>query len=293
MKPGKPNVFSFFDVVVYVVLIIACVICLVPMLHVLAKSLSGEGAVTSGRVGIWPIDIQTGTYKYVIQQRVFWNSFKNTVLITFVGTIVCLAATLLTAYPLSHVHLRGRKVLIMVFIFGWIFVPPLVPMYLAMKTYGLINTYTGLILLDLVIAYNMLVVKTFFEQLPDSIMEAAKVDGAGEFRIFWQIALPLSVPVMVTIGMFIAFYFWNMYAGPRIYINSPSLQTMQMYLNDLIMNSMQESPVKGELVNIYGNVMPDTIRSATVIVSIVPIICVYPFMQKYFVKGITLGSVKG
>lgn len=281
------------DIAVYVVLAAVCVVCLIPMLHIFAKSFSGESAVISGKVSILPVNFQTGTYRYVLAQKQFWRAFLNTLLLTGGGTAVCLFVTAMTAYPLSKAHLHGHKLVTMVFVFAWIFVPPLVPMYLVMKTYGLIDTFTGLILMDLVIAYNMLVVKTFFEQLPDSLFEAAKVDGAGEFRTFFSVALPLSVPCLVTVGMFIAFYFWNMYAAPRIYINSVNKQPMQMYLYDLIMNSIQDGGALGEQTNMYGNVLPDTIRSATVIISIVPIICVYPFMQRHFVKGMMIGAVKG
>lgn len=284
---------ELFDVVNILILMLVCFLCLFPVLHIAAKSLSGVNAVTSGRVGLIPVDFQIGTYKYVAMQKNFWNSFIVTIVLTLMGTAGGLFFSALTAYPLSRKDFRGRKVFMGLFIFAWLFVPPLVPMYLTMKTYGLIDSLVGLVLMDLVIAYNMLIVKVFFEGLPDSLTEAAVVDGATDFGILFKIVLPLSVPVMATAGIMYAFYYWNMYVSPRIYLNSLSQQPMQLYLYNVMVSSMQEQPNQMQLARIYSNVQPDTVRSATVVLSMIPILCIYPFLQRYYVKGMLLGSVKG
>lgn len=284
--------FSIGNVIIILFLIVICAICLFPVLHILAKSFSGENAIISGDVGIIPKDFQIGTYKYVVQDKSFWTAMLNSIVLTIVGTLLSLFFTALTAFPLSIQGLKGRKILLWIFIFVWVSVPSLVPMYITIQMYGLMDTLWALILQDLIIIYNMLIVKSFFESLPKALYEAAVIDGCSRIRYFFAIAIPLSKAVFATVGIFYVFWYWNMYVQPRIYLNSAENKTLQLYLYDTMAMSMSDNSNKIQLVTMFENLQPDAIRCVTIVLAMLPVACLYPFLQKYFTKGVMLGAVK-
>ncbi|WNQ12737.1 carbohydrate ABC transporter permease [Paenibacillus aurantius] len=267
---------------------------LFPFLNIIAKSLSSEGAVVSGMVTVYPIDFQLGTYKLVLGNTQFLNSFKITAFITVLGTLLSLLFTVLSAYPLSKPNLAFRKPLLLVFIFTMLFNGGLIPTYLLMQKIGMVNTVWSLFVPGLIAVFNMLVVKNFFEGIPESLEESAKLDGASNVRILFSIILPLSMPVLATIGLFYAVTLWNSYFNAMAYITDPALKPLQLYLKELIDSTSDVMKMAGEVdINRDLNSTPEAVQAASIITATLPILFVYPFLQKYFVKGVLVGSVKG
>ena len=265
---------------------------LFPFINVLAKSLSSSSAVASGTVFLLPKDIQFGTYKHVLHQGQLLTSFKNTVFITVVGAALSMIITVMTAYPLSKKYLRGRRFIMLLFVFSMLFGGGMIPNYLLMKTLGLLNNIWALILPSMMSTFNMIVIKTFLESLPESVEESARVDGASSMRILFSIVFPMALPSIATVGLFYAVDYWNNYFSAVMYITDPALKPLPQYLYDLIADAVNPDSITAANVDQAMNATPEGIRCATIIVSTLPILCVYPFLQKYFVKGITIGSVK-
>ncbi|MFD0868555.1 MULTISPECIES: carbohydrate ABC transporter permease [Paenibacillus] len=286
------KIFYFFN---YIFFILFGVVTLFPFLNLIAKSLSSEAAVISGMVTIFPVDLQFGTYKYVLQDSMFLNSFKVSVFITVVGTALSLFMTALAAYPLSKPRLRGRKYFILMYVFTMLFSGGLIPTYLLMHNLGLINQLPVLFLPSMISVFNMLIIKNYFESLPESLEESAKIDGASNLKILYKITLPLSMPVFATIALFYAVSFWNDFFASMIYINSPEKKPMQLYLKELLVSASDAFISGGNVVNIDAamNITPQAIQAASILLATIPILLVYPFLQKYFVKGVLIGSVKG
>ncbi|ALS29531.1 ABC transporter permease [Paenibacillus sp. 32O-W] len=282
---------KLFNAFNHLFFILAGITTLLPFVNLLAKSLSSESAVISGTVGLWPVGWQTGTYRYVLQNAMFLNAFQVSVLVTVVGTALSLTMTTITAYPLSKPRLRGRKWFLLLFIFTMLFSGGLIPTYLLMHNLGLVNSLPVLFLPAMVNVFNMLIIKNYFEGLPDSLEESAKLDGAGNIRILLYVVLPLSLPVLATIALFFAVAFWNDYFAPMIYITNPSLKPLQLYLKELLVASGGE--FLKDNVDAALNTTPQSIQAASILLATVPILLVYPFLQKYFVKGVLIGSVKG
>ncbi|MDQ1910279.1 carbohydrate ABC transporter permease [Paenibacillus sp. GD4] len=267
---------------------------LFPFLNVLAKSFSSEAAVISGLVTVFPIDFQTGTYELVLGNKQFMNSFKVTVLITVSYTFLALVMTAMAAYPLSKPGLRWRKPILLLYVFAMLFNGGLIPNYLLMQNLNLINSLWSLILPGMVQVFYMLLIKNFFEGLPEGLEESAKLDGASNMRILWSLVLPLSLPVLATVALFYAVLMWNSYFSAMVYISRPELKPMQLYLKELIASTNDVLGQSGMIdISRDLNRSPEAVQAASIIVATVPILCVYPFLQKYFVKGVLVGSVKG
>ena len=271
-------------------LALVSLICLLPFVHMIAKSFSGAAAVSAGRVTFYPIDFTLNTYRYVLQDSLFFSSFRNSVIITAGGTLLSLTFTVLAAYPLSKQHLRGRHVILLLYVFTMLFYGGMVSIYVFMRTLNLLNTLACQIIPLLVSQYNLFVMKTFFEGIPESIEESAHIDGAGPLRTLVSIVLPLSLPSLATIGLFYAVAYWNNYYHPMLFITRADVKPLQMYLYELItttQNLYEVDPV------IAAGLSSSGMQAAAIVVSTLPILLVYPFLQKYFIKGLTVGSVKG
>lgn len=274
----------------YLLLTIVALICLLPFIHMLAKSFSGSTAVSAGRVTFWPLDVTLNTYRYVLSNSYFWSSFQNSVFITVVGTLIALTITTMAAYPLSKPTFRGRKVILVLYVFSMLFYGGMISIYVLMRSLNLLNTLWCQIIPLALSQYNLFVMKTFFENLPDTIEEAARVDGAGPLRILVSIVLPLSLPSIATIALFYAVSYWNAYYHAMVFVTKAAAKPLQMYLYELItttQNLYEVDPV------IAAGLSSSGMQAAAIVVSSVPILIVYPFLQKYFVHGLTLGSVKG
>lgn len=283
-----------FVVCNYAFFVVFGLLTLFPFLNVIAKSFSSEAAVVSGIVTLYPIDFQTGTYELVFGNKQFINSFKVTIFVTVVGTLASLFMTVLAAYPLSKPSLKFRKSLLLIFIFTMLFNGGIIPTYLTMQQLNLVNTVWALFVPGLINVFYMLIVKNYFESLPESLEESAKLDGASNMRILFNIVLPLSKPVLATVGLFYAVMLWNSYFNAMIYITAPELKTLQLYLKELISSTEDVLNMSGAIdINRDLNQAPAAVRAASIVTATVPILVVYPFLQKYFVKGVLVGSVKG
>lgn len=282
-----------FEGINLVLLIFIGALMLFPFLNMVAKSFSSETAILTGKVLFWPVGFQLGTYRYVIKQAQFWNSFKVSVSITIMGTAGAMILSCLTAYPLSKRWLYGRKPLMLVFVFTMLFGGGMVPSYLLMRSLGLVNTIWVLFVPSMLSVYNMILLKNFFEDIPESVEESAELDGAGSLRILVSIVLPMSLPAIATIGLFYAVGFWDNYMSGLIYVTDPQYKPLQQYLYEIVKESITVDEALSMDAQENAALNTDAIRSATIMLACVPIMCVYPFLQKYFVKGMRVGSVKG
>jgi len=264
-------------------------------MHVIAKAFSGEGPVIAGLVTFWPKQFQIDTVLYVLKKPEFLDSFRVTVIVTIVGTAIAMFLTVTAAYPLSKPSLRGRKIFLYIFVFIMLFHAGMVPNYLLFRSLRLTNTIWALIFSGTFSVFNMFVVKNYFESLPDSVEEAAKIDGASNAYILVKVVLPMSTPVLATVTLFYGVAFWNNYMSGVLYITDASLKPLQQYLYDLINEALNLFDETGNIRDMDKamNLTGESVRSATIVVSRFPILLLYPFLQKYFVKGITIGSVKG
>lgn len=265
---------------------------LYPFLNVLAYSLSGHHAVLSGKVTFYPVEFSLKAYEAIVKNTQLWDAMWVTIFITLVGTAISLFLTVSAAFTLSRDKLPGRRIFSGLILFTMYFAGGIIPTFLVVKGLGLYDQLPALFLPQSVNVFNYIVMRTFFRQLPVELEEAAKIDGANELKVLVRIILPLSVPIIATIGLFYAVFYWNSYFDALIYINSPDKFTLQLRLRNLLFAD--------ELANAGSNneglgtqVMAQSLKMASVAVATLPIILVYPWLQKYFVKGVMLGSVKG
>ncbi|MFV0502502.1 MAG: carbohydrate ABC transporter permease [Lachnospirales bacterium] len=279
----------FVSLFAYVFIFLLVIIELVPLLHVIAKAFSAEWAINSGQVGIFPKGFQLSAMETIVNSKSFLTAMGNSLFITIVGTCCTLCITAVTAYPLSQRHLPFMKQILLFFVFTMYFGGGMIPTYLLYNSYNLLDTRIILILPALINVFHLLIMKNFYEDIPESIIESAKVDGAKFFTIFIRFIVPLSKPVYATIVVFTSVMYWNNYFSPMMYINSASKQTLTLYLRDII--SMATNVESKELL--LTNISTESITAAAIVASTVPILLVYPFMQKHFVKGMTIGSTKG
>lgn len=275
--------------ILVIVLALVSLLCLLPFLNLLAKSLSEESYVVAGQVSLWPKAFNWQAYQLVLESSRFLQAFRINVFVTVIGTLLNVVLTVSAAYALSRKYLAGRRFIMFLFVFTMLFSGGIIPTYLVMKELGLINHLGSLILPAMVTPFNMILVKNYFESLPDSLEESAKMDGASNLRVLASIMVPLALPSIATITVFYAVGYWNEYFSALIYINKTELQPLQIFLRETILNMEVAHFANPELI---AEVAKESVRGATIIVSTLPILIVYPFMQKYFVKGTIVGSVK-
>ncbi|MDF2959098.1 MAG: transporter permease [Paenibacillus sp.] len=263
---------------------------LLPFLHIFAGSLSSGSAISQGRVSIVPVEWTLINYEAVLQNAAIWKSFGVTVLLTVGGTVFNLFFTSLMAYGLSKNELKGRSFILLLIVFTMIFQVPLIPGYLLVKSLGMLNSLWALIIPGTISAFNLIIMVSFFRGIPEGLVDAARIDGCGEYRTWWSIVLPLSLPSLSTIGLFYAVGHWNGYFSAIMFIRDPGLFPLQVKLRQLLVDSDTEALMQS--VNVTLQSM-EGIKMATIMVATVPILLVYPLIQKHFIKGAMLGSVKG
>ncbi|NOU73048.1 ABC transporter permease subunit [Paenibacillus sp. LMG 31458] len=260
---------------------------LVPYLNILAGSFSGGQAILQGKVSIFPVNFTLDHYLAVLKNKAIWKAFGVTIWVTAAGTFLSLLFTSLMGYGLSKSHLKGRRLMMIMVIITMIFPAPLIPTYLVVKSFGLLDTLSALIIPGLISAFNLVIMITFFKGIPEGLTDAATIDGCDEFNTFGRIIMPLSLPSLTTIGLFYAVGYWNGYMNAIMYLRDPGLFTLQVKLRQLLVENDAGSMGAGMLISIEG------IRMATIIVATVPILFIYPLIQKHFIQGAMIGSVKG
>ncbi len=284
-----------FEAVMYVLVTLVALTMIFPLLNIIALSFSSERAVVSNEVGIWPVEFTTNTYVQVVKTTPIFLAIKNTVVLTVVGTAISMFCTICTAYSLSKKRLYGRTVFLGVITFTMIVNAGLIPNFLLIKDLGLMNTYWAIWLPSAISTWNMLVMKTFFSALPDSLEESALIDGANDLRILWSIALPLSIPSIATITLFYAVGFWNSYFNVTLYISKSGLKVLQQVLHEVV-SKVNDVMNQAQLDSNDAMMQPmasESVQGAAIVIATLPIMCVYPFLQKYFVKGVMIGAIKG
>ena len=285
----KDKVFKVFTITV-VVLIAAC--CLFPFLHVLAVSFSNKTAVIRGEVLLWPINFDLSAYKAVFNNKGLMDSMWFTLFLTVVYTLLSLVITVLCAYPLSRPDLKFKSPLLLYILFTMYFSGGMIPGYLNIKSLGLLDTFWVLVLPGMLSTYNMILMKSFFQSMPRELEESAYVDGANDLIVLVKITLPLSKAMLATIALFYAVSRWNGFMDAILYINDESMYTIRLRLRQLIQAS-QVSSMMEEIPEMKENLIAETIKASCLVFSMIPVMIIYPWLQKYFVKGVMIGSVKG
>ncbi|WP_284644523.1 carbohydrate ABC transporter permease [Paenibacillus silviterrae] len=265
-------------------------LALFPLLHVFSQSLSSAGAIGSGKVFLWPVELTFENYNEILKNPSIWQALKVSVIITVVGTFINLAMTASLAYSLSRSEYMGRKYILLMILFVWIFSAPLIPNYMLIKQLGLINSLWALMLPNAIATFNLFVMRSFFMTIPMELIESARIDGSGELRTLWSIVLPLSTPVMATMCLFYAVGHWNTYTSALYYIQDSNLMPIQVKLTQYVKSSADSLLPNDEYLT---NTSEEGIKMAVVVVAAIPIILLYPFLQRHFVKGLMIGSVKG
>ena len=287
------NKLYFFDYVNFVLLGLVCVVTFYPFLNVFAISFSSYENYLLNPLAIWPKDWVFGAYRGLLARSSLWTSYANTIFCTVVTTVLSLFLYLITAYPMSRKGLRGKSGIMSYMVFTMMFSGGLIPSFYLIRLLGLYNSLWAIIAVALFGTYNMTLMKNFMESIPESLIEAAKIDGASEFYILFRIITPLSKAIVATIIMFVAVGMWNSYASSIYYLKDASKWTLGLFLREIILGSSIQNVVSGAGDDMMEeSVQPLTTQYAALIITVAPILCVYPFVQKYFVKGMMVGSVK-
>lgn len=275
----------------YILIILLTFVCLYPFLNVIAYSFSGYNAVLSRSVTFFPRDFSLDAYKQILGKTTIWTSMRTTVIITLLGTALSLTLTTFAAYALSISDLPGRKALTGMILFTMYFGGGMIPTFLVVKNVGLYDTLGALFIPQSVSVFNFIVMRTFFKGLPESLQDAVRIDGASYMQVLVKIILPLSLPILATMGLFYAVGYWNSYFEALIYIQDVDKYTLQLRLRSLLFGSELTSNTADNVAG--AMVLPQSLKMAIVAVSTLPILVVYPWLQKYFVKGVMIGSIKG
>ncbi|WZL81705.1 carbohydrate ABC transporter permease [Vallitaleaceae bacterium 9-2] len=280
------------NIIIYIFVGLAGIGTLLPFLYVLAGSFATEKELTEKAFFIFPTVISTNAYKYIFETGEIFNGLKNSIYLTVVGTTVNMFFTTTFAYPLAKTHLKGRNFFLKMVVITMLFSGGMIPTFLWVKELGLYNSFAGLILLGAINPFNMIIVKNFFQELPAELEEAARIDGCNDLQIFSKIVLPLSKPVIASISLFYAVGHWNNYFGPMIYLKDTSKETVQIVLRRIVLlaGGVQAD---GMDFDILGTPPDKAVKMAATVVATVPILMIYPFVQKYFTKGVMVGAVKG
>lgn len=285
-----------FYVVVDVYLAICGIIVLLPLLHVLAQSLSDPMMVIAGRVSFFPINPTPDIYSQVIKSKNIMTGFMNTLFYAGVGTCLNLFMTVICAYPLARKGLWGRKVIVFIFTFTMMFGGGMIPTYLVIKQLGLIDTRAVMILPGAITVWNMIMCRTYFmSSIPEELYESASLDGASDIRILVSMVVPLSVPILAVMVLFYAVGHWNSYFDAMIYLNSPELYNIQLVLRNAIndVKSISENGASDMANMVKNEANGEAIKYVLIVITMIPVMIIYPFVQKYFIKGIMIGSIKG
>ena len=281
------------DIVVIVAMVTAAILCLLPLWYTLSLSLSDKAAAAAGRVGLWPVGFNIFSYQSIISDANFLNSFWISVQRVVLGTLTELTVTLLMAFPLSKStrQFPPRDLIMGFLVFAMLFSGGLIPWYQTMKAIGMVNNIWGLVLGNSLPIFNVILVMNFFRNLPKEIEEAAIIDGAGPWATFLRIFLPLSKPVIATIALFSVVYHWNEFFNGLVLSTRQAYYPLQTYIQQMIV-VIDTANMSQDQLQLLNEISNQTLNAAKIFIAMIPILLIYPFLQRYFIQGITLGSVK-
>lgn len=280
------------DIFIILFNITAAIICLVPFLYLIALSLSSNNAIISQKVALLPVGFTLETYKTILSDKNMIYTLGYTIVLTVLYTMVCMVLTICAAYPLTKKRLRGRNFILTVMVITMYFSGGIIPDYMLVKNLQLINTIWSLILPGAMSVFNMIILKTFFSSLPESLEESASIEGCSDLGILVRIVLPLSLPSIATLSLFYAVGRWNGFQDALFYITKKDLYPMQLKLYQIITANQQLDAQQGE-GSVGAYIVPESLKAASVMFATIPILVVYPKLQKYFVDGVMTGAVKG
>lgn len=280
----------------YIMLTALLVVVLYPLIYIISCSFSSGDALMSGRVKLFPVDFTLQSYQAVFKYQSIWTGYRNSIIYAIVGTVISMVLTLFAAYPLSRDDFRGKKIFTVIILFTMMFSGGLIPTYLLVKNLDLMDTIWAVVLPGAVNAYNIIVARTFFANtIPKELQEAAEMDGCSDFRFFIRIVVPLSTPIIAVLSLWVVVGLWNSYFGPMIYLNSQEKYPLQLVLRRILLLSqvnLNQSNIDPEMIR-KNQYLGEMLKYGTIIISTLPLMIIYPFVQKYFVKGVMIGSVKG
>jgi len=284
-----------FDVLNKTFLTLVVAVIAYPLLFILSASMSDPSAVSTGKVWLYPVDITFEGYARVFQNDAIWIGYRNTIFYTLLGTVVHLIILLPCAYALSRKELLAKTTITWIILFTMLFNGGLIPTYMVVKSLGMLDTAWAIVIPNVIGAWSILVARTFFKSsIPDELVDASKIDGASDFSIFFKIVLPLSAPIIAVMALFHAVSLWNQYFGALIYLSNEMMYPLQLILRQiLIISEVQQGFDAGAVDSLADQIKRAAlIKYSVMIVSSLPLLIVYPFLQRFFVKGILIGSVK-
>lgn len=290
-ESGFDRVFMFINTAALTVIVL---IILIPLIFVVSASFSSPEAVIAGKVTLWPVDFSLQGYTTVFEHKKVWDGFGNSLFYTFFGAIFNVIMTIIAAYPLSRQDLVGRRFITMAFIFTMLFSGGLIPTYMVVRDLGLLNTRLAMILPTGIGIFNLLITITFFRTtIPPELIEAARIDGANDFRAFGSIVLPLSRPIIAVLALFYAVNHWNSYFSALIYLHDQELFPLQLVLREILIQSSIDASMLVDIEDLVAREgLRELLQYSLIVVATVPVLIIYPFAQKHFVKGMMIGSVK-
>ncbi|KRG11987.1 carbohydrate ABC transporter permease [Lederbergia galactosidilytica] len=282
-----------FITAIYIFLIAVLVIVLYPLIYIVSASFSSTSAVISGRVWLWPVEPTLLGYKTVFQNPQILQGFSNSLFYTVVGTFISVSMTIMLAYPLSRKTFYGRNFIMVLLVFTMIFDGGLIPLYLVVKNLQMIDTIWSILLPQALVVFQVIIARTFFQStIPDELVEASEMDGCSDIGFIWKVVLPLSKPIIAVLVLMYAVMKWNMYFDAMIYLKSEELFPLQLILRSiLILNQESSSGNIEQMLKLQG--LKELMKYSLIVISSVPVLILYPFVQKHFVKGVMIGSVKG
>jgi putative aldouronate transport system permease protein len=285
-----------FDIWVYIISAIILVLVLYPLIFVVSASFSNPAKVMSGEMWLWPVDFTLDAYVEIFKNSEIWNGYKNTIIYTTVGTIVNILLTTLAAYPLSRRDLPGRNVFMFLITFTMFFHGGMIPTFLVVQGLGMVDTIWAMIIPNAIATYNLIVMRTYFQtSIPWELQEAAMIDGCSNTKMLLKIILPLSKPIIAVMVLFYAVGHWNAFFNALIYLRSEELYPLQLILREILLVSSMggTEDVGGQFGMDDKLLLGESIKYALIIVASIPVLILYPFVQKHFVKGVMIGSIKG
>lgn len=291
-ESGSDRLFTIFN---YVMLSIVLIIVLYPLIYVVSASFSSSSAVLSGRVWLWPVEPTLEGYKAVFKNTMVTKGFMNTVFYTVAGTAINLILTVMAAYPLSRKDFKGRNFFMLLFVFTMLFNGGLIPTYLIVKDLHMIDTVWAMLIPAALSVWNVIIMRTYFQTtIPNELLEASQLDGCTDFRFLKSIVLPLSGPILAVIALFYAVGHWNQYFNAMIYLKQSDLYPLQLVLRDILVQNEVNIEMLGDAKTAAARQgLRELLKYALIVVTSVPLLIVYPFLQKFFVKGVMIGSIKG
>lgn len=290
---GKMKKMTVADIAIIVFIAALSFTCIVPFLYMIALSFSSNEAIISQKVGLWPVDFTAETYKTILSDMDMLYTLGYSIVLTIFYTLVCMFLTICAAYPLTKKRLKGRSFILTALVFTMYFSGGLIPSYILVKNLGMMNSVWSLVLPGAMSVFNMIILKTFFSNLPESLEESAAIDGCSDLGILIKIVLPLSLPSIATLSLFYAVDRWNGFQDALFYITKKELYPMQMKLYQIISANQQLDSQQGGEGSVGSYIVPESLKAASVMFTTIPILLIYPKLQKYFVDGVMTGAIKG